>query len=98
MPPLAIRAHTATTALGPGRESQLSALRARRGGLRRNDFGDAVLATWIGRVDGLEDALLPPALAQALSASAPVIARAAALISRFIAPFLQSADPTSAPH
>ena len=64
MPPLAIRAHTATTALGHGREAQLSALRSRRGGLRRNDFGDAALATWIGRVAGLEDAPLPPPLAQ----------------------------------
>jgi 3-oxoacyl-[acyl-carrier-protein] synthase-1 len=64
MPPLAIRAHTATTALGHGREAQLSALRSRRGGLRRNDFGEAGLATWIGRVDGIEDAPLPPALAK----------------------------------
>ena len=64
MPPLAIRAHTATTALGHGRAAQLSALRARRGGLRRNDFGDAALATWIGRVDGVEDARLPASLAQ----------------------------------
>jgi len=64
MPPLAIRAHTATTALGHGRDAQLSALRSRRGGLRRNDFGDARLDTWIGRVEGIEDAPLPPALAQ----------------------------------
>lgn len=65
MPALAIRAHTATTALGRGRQAQADALRARRGGLRRNDFGDAAVAggrldTWIGRVDGLEDAALPP--------------------------------------
>jgi 3-oxoacyl-[acyl-carrier-protein] synthase-1 len=64
MPPLAIRAYTATTALGRGRAAQLDALRARRGGLRRNDFGGAdsaatALDTWIGRVDGLEDAALP---------------------------------------
>lgn len=59
MPPLAIRAYTATTALGRGRAAQADALRARRGGLRRNDFGDAVLEAWIGRVDGLEDAPLP---------------------------------------
>jgi 3-oxoacyl-[acyl-carrier-protein] synthase-1 len=60
MPPLAIRAYTATTALGRGRAAQLDALRARRGGLRRNDFGTAALDTWIGRIDGLEDAMLPP--------------------------------------
>ena len=64
MPPLAIRAYTATTALGRGRAAQAAALRERRGGLRRNDFGDAALDTWIGRVDGLEDAPLPPAFAQ----------------------------------
>ncbi|HET6435716.1 MAG TPA: beta-ketoacyl-[acyl-carrier-protein] synthase family protein [Xanthomonadaceae bacterium] len=63
MPPLAIRAHTATTALGRGLAAQVEALRARRSGLRRNDFGDAGLATWIGRVDGLEDAPLPARLA-----------------------------------
>ncbi|MFC7302571.1 beta-ketoacyl-[acyl-carrier-protein] synthase family protein [Cognatiluteimonas weifangensis] len=64
MPPLAIRAYTATTALGDGRQAQLAALHARRGGLRRNDFGTAALDTWIGRVDGLEDAPLPARWAQ----------------------------------
>lgn len=59
MPPLAIRAFTATTALGRGLAAQADALRARRGGLRRNDFGDAGLDTWIGRVDGIEAAPLP---------------------------------------
>lgn len=63
MPPVAIRAFTATTALGRGLEAQADALRARRGGLRRNDFGDAPLPTWIGRVDGVEDAPLPQSLA-----------------------------------
>lgn len=73
MPPLAIRNYTATTALGRGRDAQFAALRGRRGGLRANDFhGDGdrdgsvaadLLETWIGRVDGLEDAALPPALA-----------------------------------
>ena len=64
MPPLAIRAYTATTALGRGRDAQLAALRERRGGLRRNDFGSEPLDCWIGRVDGLEDASLPEAFAQ----------------------------------
>ena len=67
MPPLAIRAWTATTALGRGREAQLAALRERRTGLRPNTFGPRVdgapLACWTGRVDGLEDAPLPEALA-----------------------------------
>jgi len=63
MPALAIRAFTATTALGRGRDAQADGLRTRRGGLRRNDFGPAPLPTWIGRVDGLEDSPLPPPLA-----------------------------------
>src|SRR5688572_33478948 len=69
MAPLAIRAYTATTALGRGREAQLCALRERRGGLHRNDLpvlapGQAPLDCWIGRVDGLEDAALPAGLAE----------------------------------
>ena len=67
MAPLAITAYTATTALGRGRAAQLDALREGRSGLRRNDFGPlkdgAPLPTWIGRVDGLEEAPLPEALA-----------------------------------
>lgn len=60
LPPLAIRAFTATTALGPGCDAQVRALRGRHGGLRRNDFEAAPpLDTWIGRVEGLEDAPLP---------------------------------------
>jgi 3-oxoacyl-[acyl-carrier-protein] synthase I len=68
MPPLAIHAWTATTALGRGRERQLAALRERRSGLKRNDFGPlhdgAPLPCWIGRVDGLEEAPLPPQFAR----------------------------------
>lgn len=68
MAPLAIRAYTATTALGHGRDAQAEALRAGRSGLRRNDFGegaaaDARLETWIGRVDGIEGVTLPADLA-----------------------------------
>ena len=61
--PLSITAYTATTALGRGRAAQLDALRARRGGLRPNDFGDDRLDCWIGRVDGLESDPLPAPLA-----------------------------------
>lgn len=69
MTPLAIRTYTATTALGAGREAQFAALRARRSGLRRNDFGEGATAearldTWIGRVAGIEDVHLPEALAR----------------------------------
>lgn len=59
MPPLAVHAYTATTALGRGRDAQAGALRSRTGGLRRNDFHGAGLDAWIGRVDGLESAPLP---------------------------------------
>jgi 3-oxoacyl-[acyl-carrier-protein] synthase-1 len=63
MPALAIRAYTATTALGRGRDALTEALRSRRSGLRRNDFGgDQRLDCWIGRVDGLEQSPLPSAL------------------------------------
>lgn len=64
MRPLAIRAFTATSALGRGLDAHRDALRDRRSGLRRNDFGPRPLATWIGRVDGLEDAPLPAAWAR----------------------------------
>lgn len=64
IPALSIRAYSATTALGRGRAAQAAALAEGRSGLRRNDFGAEPLDTWIGRVDGLEDAPLPPALAQ----------------------------------
>jgi 3-oxoacyl-[acyl-carrier-protein] synthase-1 len=59
MTPLAIRAFTATSALGRGLAAHREALAARRSGLRRNDFGPQPLETWIGRVDGVEDAPLP---------------------------------------
>lgn len=64
IPALAITAYTATTALGRGRAAQAAALRERRSGLRRNDFGRDPLPTWIGRVEGLEDAPLPPEMGQ----------------------------------
>lgn len=63
MPALTISAYTATTALGRGRDALTDALRSRRSGLRRNDFGgDERLDCWIGRVDGLEQSPLPSAL------------------------------------
>jgi len=69
MMPLAIRNYTATTALGRGRQAQLAALEQGRSGLQRNDFGPSgtdgqVLPTWIGRVEGLEQAALPNALSE----------------------------------
>lgn len=57
--PLRISAFTLCSALGAGRDATLAALRERRSGLRRNDFGSTPLATWIGRVEGLEAQPLP---------------------------------------
>lgn len=63
MAPLAIRACTATSAVGRGRDALAKALAEGRTGLRRNDFGDdARLDCWIGRVDGLETVELPASL------------------------------------
>ncbi|MBL8299913.1 MAG: beta-ketoacyl-[acyl-carrier-protein] synthase family protein [Rhodanobacteraceae bacterium] len=59
MSPLAVTAYTATSAAGCGVDAFHVALRERRGGLRSNDFGDAPLSCWIGRVDGLEEAAVP---------------------------------------
>ena len=56
---LHVTAYTATSAAGEGRDALLAALRERRSGLRANDFTAAPLATWIGRVDGLEQEPLP---------------------------------------
>lgn len=61
--PLAISAFTATSALGRGLDAHRHALQEARSGLRANDFSHAALACWVGRVDGLEEATLPVALA-----------------------------------
>ncbi|AMM26699.1 3-oxoacyl-ACP synthase [Variovorax sp. PAMC 28711] len=64
MPPLRISAYTATSAVGNGKAPLAEALAQSRSGLRVNDFGDAPLPTWIGRVQGLEALQLPDALAR----------------------------------
>ena len=63
IPPVAITARTATSALGRGRAAHATALQAGRSGLRPNDFTRVPLACAIGRVDGLEAAPLPAGLA-----------------------------------
>ncbi len=63
IPPLHISAYTATSAVGHGKAPLADALEQSRSGLRMNDFGDAPLPTWIGRVEGLEDLRLPDTLA-----------------------------------
>jgi 3-oxoacyl-[acyl-carrier-protein] synthase-1 len=60
--PLNVTAYTAACAAGSGRAELIQALRARRTGLAPNDFTSVPLATWIGRVAGLEQTPLPGAL------------------------------------
>ncbi|BCB26620.1 beta-ketoacyl-[acyl-carrier-protein] synthase II [Sulfurimicrobium lacus] len=62
MTPLFVTHYTLTSALGHGKDATLSALLQGRSGLRANDFADAQLDTFIGRVDGVEDIALPPSL------------------------------------
>jgi 3-oxoacyl-[acyl-carrier-protein] synthase-1 len=62
--PLAVSAYTATSALGRGLNAHLDALDGQRSGLRMNDFSNAPLPCWIGRVDGVEDITLPSAYAK----------------------------------
>lgn len=62
--PLRVTAYTVCTAAGTGRAATLNALDERRSGLTRNDFGPSSLATWIGRVAGLEADPLPAAWAE----------------------------------
>lgn len=59
---LTLSAATLTNALGHGNAATLSGLRSRRGGLRKLDFDDADLDTWIGRVDDIEQVRLPARL------------------------------------
>jgi 3-oxoacyl-[acyl-carrier-protein] synthase I len=64
MLPLRVAAYTVTSALGHGRQATLERLDERASGLTPNDFTHAPLATWIGRVAGLEHAALPTPLAR----------------------------------
>jgi 3-oxoacyl-[acyl-carrier-protein] synthase I len=57
--PLCVTAFTAVCAAGAGRRALAQALGARRSGLAPNDFSPTPLATWVGRVGGLEHAALP---------------------------------------
>ncbi len=63
MQPLRITAFSVASAAGTGVTELASALRDRRGGLRPNDFTEAPLPTFIGRVAGLEQVELPSFLA-----------------------------------
>lgn len=59
---IAISAFTATSAAGIGMRELQSAIVDRRSGLRRNDFESCEIDTWIGRVQALDGACLPPDL------------------------------------
>ncbi|MDO9188520.1 MAG: beta-ketoacyl-[acyl-carrier-protein] synthase family protein [Sulfurimicrobium sp.] len=63
MTPISITHYTLTSALGHGKAATLAALQADRSGLRPNDFADAPLETYIGRVDGIDEISLPRDLA-----------------------------------
>lgn len=62
MTPISITHYTLTSALGRGKAATHAALLEGRSGLRANDFADAPLDTYIGRVDGVEYVALPQAL------------------------------------
>jgi 3-oxoacyl-[acyl-carrier-protein] synthase I len=62
MAPLSITAFTASCAAGSGRREILESLRTRRSGLAPNDFTQAPLDTFIGRVAGIESQPLPSQL------------------------------------
>jgi len=64
MTPISITHYTLTSALGRGKAATRAALLEGRSGLRANDFADAPLETFIGRVEGLEDTSLPEPLAR----------------------------------
>ena len=64
MSPLAVIAATATSACGLGLSALRKALSEARTGLRSNDFGPQPLPTFIGRVEGIEQAPLPAAWAR----------------------------------
>ncbi len=57
--PLRISAYTATSAAGHGLKETLEALQSRTSGLVPNDFGPHPYPTFIGRVQGIENAPLP---------------------------------------
>lgn len=64
MTPISITQYTLTSALGRGKAATRAALQAGRSGLRANDFADAPLETFIGRVEGVEEISLPEPLAR----------------------------------
>ena len=59
---LRVTGHSIASAAGIGQRALANALRNGASGLRPNDFSEFPLATWIGRVPGVEDVCLPDRL------------------------------------
>lgn len=59
---IVVAAYTATSALGHGISSIQQSISGRESGLRPNDFPNCDIDTWIGRVAGVEDVILPARL------------------------------------
>jgi 3-oxoacyl-[acyl-carrier-protein] synthase-1 len=64
MKPVSLSAYTMTSCLGSGLEATRRALRSGASGLAKLDFETATLATFVGEIEGVDDVLLPGALAQ----------------------------------
>ncbi len=64
MKPLHITAYTTVSALGRGNAAMLEALRHNQSGLQPLNFPPAELDTYVGSVDGLEEAPLPDGLSE----------------------------------
>ncbi|MBI0537814.1 beta-ketoacyl-ACP synthase [Roseomonas sp. KE2513] len=62
LPPLALAARSAVSAMGTGLAATREALHARRGGLAPCDLPGMPEGIWTGRVPGLEEVALPEAL------------------------------------
>ncbi|WP_043833315.1 beta-ketoacyl-ACP synthase [Muricoccus aerilatus] len=64
LPPLALAARSTVSAMGTGLAATREALHARRGGLAPCDLPGMPEGIWTGRVPGLEEVVLPEALAR----------------------------------
>ena len=64
MRPIVLSAHTQTSCLGAGLEPARAALLEGRSGLAASRFEGAELATFVGEIPGVDDAVIPSALAR----------------------------------